>query len=135
MSKIEFPLRIQLFPKTTKLTANEYIWALDMKRGSIFDNSKIAEEKVHGVSFHNHLVARCHIKNLWRGAVPNNALAMGGVAQAWGSSCSGIRIAIIHFYPLRAANSCKRCGQPARIFCTWFHRNRPGTELSRYESR
>ena len=28
-----------------------------------FGISKIAEEKVQNVSFHNHLVARCHIKN------------------------------------------------------------------------
>ena len=30
---------------------------------SIFEISKIAEEKVQNVSFHNHMVARCHIKN------------------------------------------------------------------------
>ena len=80
MSKIEFPLRIQIFPKTIKLTVLQYLRALDTKRKSIFDISKIAEDEVHGVSFHNHLVARCHIKNWWRGAVPKTALATGGGA-------------------------------------------------------
>ena len=85
MSKIEFPLRIQIFPKTTKLAVNEYLWALDMKRKFIFDISKIKNSrgKVHGVSFHNHLVARCHIKNWLRGVVPNTALAMEASKQFW----------------------------------------------------
>ena len=56
-----------------------------------------------------------------------------GTAQ--GSSGCGIRMALIRYCAPRLLNRCKRCGHGARNFCTWFHYNRPRTELTPYESR
>ena len=63
MSKIDsrFASRAQRYPWAVSFVVFGKIW---IRNGnSIFDISKIAEAKVQNVSFHNPLVARCHIKN------------------------------------------------------------------------
>ena len=67
--------------------------------------------------------------------MPNIALAIGGLDRPLGSSGCGIRMALIRYCAPRLLNRCKRCGHGARNFCTWFHYNRPRTELTPYESR
>ena len=49
-----------------------------MHPGNYFwDIKKIADDKRQVVSFHNHLVARCHVENRWRDAGLNTVRAMG----------------------------------------------------------
>ena len=79
MSKIDsrFVSRAQIYPQAADFVVFGKIY---IRNGnSFFAFSKIAEEKVQNVSFHNHMVARCHIKNRWRRLVPNIAHFMGGI--------------------------------------------------------
>ena len=66
MSKIDFGWSIlgTNDPNPNRSSSIFRIWIRDPK--SIFRMSKIADEKLWSVSFHNHLVARYHIYNPWR---------------------------------------------------------------------
>jgi len=45
----------------------------------IFRHSKIADEKLQSISFHNHLVARCNVENQCMEAALNTTLRGGGL--------------------------------------------------------
>ena len=78
MSKIDFGWYIlgTNDPNPNRSSSIFMIWIRDPK--SIFKMSKIADEKLWSVSFHNHLVARYHIYNPWSSTSVNISSARLG---------------------------------------------------------
>ena len=78
MSKIDFGWSIlgTNDPNPNRSSYFFRIWIHDPK--SIFRMSKIADEKLWSVSFHNHLVARYHIYNPWSSTSVNISSARLG---------------------------------------------------------